>query len=161
MLSDRAKPPGWDELLAELCQVHDVDRSLAAREALDEQADASWLPWLYEVLANGEDFFVRESVAEPIIRLDGLRALPQLLQAMHDIESQYPIDECNKDNVENVKTALRAVAGLSFQISELIELHAEGAVAVLTKMLNDTNPRTRGDAEWLMGFAIDPPSNQK
>jgi HEAT repeat protein len=73
----------WDRIIADLHDVEeDTDRAVATFEALDKAADESWLPRLHQLLAKGRDFFVREAAAVPIARLEGLRALPQLLYAL-------------------------------------------------------------------------------
>src|SRR3954447_15724592 len=78
----------WDRSVADLHAAGGVDRAVAACDALDRAADESWLPRLHQLLAGGRDFFVREAAAAPIARMEGLRALPQLLAAMERGEEE-------------------------------------------------------------------------
>src|ERR1051325_5508735 len=71
----------WEEIVAELHYTDDSARAVAARYALDLAADSSRLPQLHHLLLHGRDFFIRETAAEVVARLEGLRALPQLLEA--------------------------------------------------------------------------------
>jgi hypothetical protein len=52
----------WDRIIADLHDVEDIDRAVAACDALDQAADESWLPRLHELLENGRDF---SSVRQP------------------------------------------------------------------------------------------------
>ena len=72
----------WDRIISDLHDVHDMDRALTAMKALDLATDETWLPRLHQLLAEGRDFWVREAAAYPIARLEGLKALPQLLHAL-------------------------------------------------------------------------------
>ena len=134
-----SEPPSWDVLLAELRINTDFDRSYAAREAIARFADESWLPRLHDLLANDENFYICESAATPIIRLEGLRALPSLLIALErgEREGHY-------------------INGFSLEVSELVCEYPAEAIPILEKMLDDPNPRRREDAQWLLEFAYDP-----
>lgn len=126
----------WDRIIADLHDIEDVDRAVAAMRRLDRASDRSRLPALYRLLTKGRDFFVREAAAEPIIRLDGLKALPRLLHALKLGEAE------RHDN-----------DGLAFSISGLVMEQAEGAAQWLRPMLRDPSDWTRGKAAWLWGFA--------
>src|SRR5262245_30959652 len=110
----------WDRIIADLHDVEDVDRAVAACEALDKAADESWLPRLHRLLAEGRDFFVREAAAAPIARLEGLRALPQLLHALHLGEQE------GHDN-----------DGLVCLITGLVSDNPEEAAPALRQMIRD------------------------
>jgi bilin biosynthesis protein len=126
----------WERIIADLLDVEDVDRAVAACEALDRAADESWLPRLHGLLANGADFFVREAAAAPIARLEGLRALPQLLHALHLGEDE------GHDN-----------DGLSSIVTDLVWANPEEAAPTLLEMICGSLERQREDAAWLWGFA--------
>ena len=125
-----------DRIIADLHDVENVDRAVAACEALDKVADESWLPRLHQLLANGRDFFVREAAAVPIARLEGLRALPQLLHAL-----QLGEDEGHDND------------GLTAVVSDLVWANPEEAAPVLLRMIHGPSERQRSDAAWLWGFA--------
>jgi HEAT repeat protein len=127
----------WDRIIADLHKVgEDTDGAVAACKALDKAADESWLPRLHRLLAEGRDFFVREAAAFPIARLEGLRALPQLLHALHLGEDE------GHDN-----------DGLAFVVTDLVEANSEEAAPALRRMIRGRSERQRSDAAWLWGFA--------
>ena len=127
----------WDRILADLHDVEeDTDRAVAACEALDKAADESWLPRLHQLLAKGRDFFVREAAAVPIARLEGLRALPQLLHALQLGEEE------GHDN-----------DGLGSVVSDLVWANPEEAAPVLLQMIRAPSGRHRSDSAWLWGYA--------
>ncbi len=126
----------WDRFIADLHDMQNMDRAVAACAALDRAADASRLPELHRLLAEGRDFFVREAAAAPITRLEGLRALPQLLHARHLGEAE------GHDN-----------DGLDFLITELVSANAGQAAPPLRRMIEEPSERQRSDAAWLWGFA--------
>src|SRR5688500_6164508 len=125
----------WDCIIADLHDVENVDRAVAACEALDKAADESWLPRLHRLLALGRDFFVREAAAVPIARLQGLRALPRLLHALQRGEDE------GHDN-----------DGLTAVISDLVWANPEEAAPMLRRMIRGPGERQRSDAAWLWGF---------
>jgi HEAT repeat protein len=126
----------WDRIIADLHDVTDIDRAVGACEALNKEADESWLPRLHQLLANGRDFFVREAAAVPIARLEGLRALPQLLHALEIGEEE------GHDN-----------DGLSAVVTDLVWANPEEAALTLLRMICGPSERQRSDAAWLWGFA--------
>jgi bilin biosynthesis protein len=126
----------WDRIIADLHDVEDIDRAVAACEALDKSADESWLPRLHQLLANGRDFFVREAAAVPIARLEGLRALPQLLHALQLGEEE------GHDN-----------DGLSSVVEGLVSANPEEAAPALLRMIRGPSERQRSDSAWLWGYA--------
>ncbi len=126
----------WDRIIAELNNVEDIDRAVAASNVLDQAADESCLPQLHQLLSQSKNFFVREAAAVPIARLEGLRALPQLLRALELGQEE------GHDN-----------DGLVSVISDLVWTNPEEAAPVLLKMIKDPSERSRRNAAWLWGFA--------
>jgi HEAT repeat protein len=125
----------WERIVADLHAAEDdVQRAVAACEALDKVADASRLPDLHRLLTDAQ-FFVREAAAIPIARIEGLRALPDLLSA-HQRGSE--------DGHDN--------DGLSTVIANLVASAPREAALLLLGMLVDSSDRTRGAAAWLLGF---------
>ena len=125
-----------DVIRADLQNVDgDVDRMVKAADALDAEATAGWLPILYEWLATKDDFYLRESAARPIARLEGIASLRRLLAAHHlgSIE--------NHDN-----DCLTAI------LIDLVEAHRTEARAQLLDLAASSNPTERSDAAWLLGF---------
>lgn len=126
----------WDRIIADLHDVEDIDRAVGACEALDKAADESWLPRLHQLLAKGSDFFVREAAATLIARLEGLRALPQLLHALQLGEEE------GHDNDR-----------LASLVSGLVSANPEEAAPALCQMIREPSERRRSAAVWLWGFA--------
>src|SRR5438128_3315362 len=127
----------WDRIISDLHESENVDRAVAACQALDQAADESWLPRLRRLLAESRDFFVREAAATPIARLEGLQALPQLLHALHLAEEE------GHDN-----------DGLGALISDLVWANPQQAAPMLHQMLCASSEQRR-DAAWLWGFAAE------
>jgi HEAT repeat protein len=125
----------WDVIMTELHQFDDVDVAVAAVFKLDEAADESWLPRLHHLLAHGENFFVREAAAEPIARLEGIRALPQLLHAL---------ELGSKEGHDN--------DGLGSIVTNLVYSHPQETAAQLLEMIGDPADRRRSQAAWLWGY---------
>src|SRR5262245_62085550 len=128
----------WDRIVADLHNVFDVDRAVKACDALDKAADESWLPRLHRLLAKDGSFFVREAAAVPIARLEGLRALPNLLHALKLGED---------DGHDN--------DGLVAVISDLVSANPEEAAPILLQMIRSRSERKRSNAAWLWGFAAE------
>ena len=127
----------WDRIIADLHDAEeDTDRAVVACEALDKAADASWLPRLYQLLATGRDFFVREAAAVPIARLEGPRALPQFLHALELGKAE------GHDN-----------DGLNSVIVSVIEANPEEAVIALRPLLQGASEDQRAAVVDLLGFA--------
>lgn len=126
----------WVRIIADLHNISDGDRAIKACEELDKAADESWLPHLRQLLESGRDFFIREAAAVPIARMEGLRALPQLLHAKKLGED---------DGHDN--------DGLVDLIIDLVSDHTEEASAILFQMIQSPSERERSDAAWLWGFA--------
>lgn len=130
------KQAEWDRLIADIRSVgEDVDRAVEASLALRGVIDRSRIPEL-ERLIQDDDFFMREAAASPLINLNGLKALPQLLEAL---------ERGSREGHDN--------DGLAFEITELISSEKIGAVPLLLEMLRSPRSETRSHSAWLLGFA--------
>jgi HEAT repeat protein len=73
--------PHWDRLLSDMHGVvHDLGRGVAAAEEVARMTHRSHLPFLRRLLRD-DSFFVREAAAAPYAAIEGIRALPLLLEA--------------------------------------------------------------------------------
>lgn len=124
-----------DRIIANLREASGTE-ALDSVNALDEAADENWLPQLKKLLAEDQDIVVREAAAIPIIRLEGLNALPQLLYANHLGEEE------GHDN--------DTLAGL---IVDLVERDPAPAAPLLREWICDPLDWRRSMAAWLWGFA--------
>lgn len=115
-----------------------VDDMVRAIDELEKEVDPSWLPELRSELVNGPGFFVREGVAPAVIKLDGLSALPLLLEAQRCGTAE------NHDN-----------DGMSAMIADLIERDRAASYAVIRPMLQDKDPGVRSSAAWALGYVAE------
>jgi HEAT repeat protein len=123
----------WPQLVQDL-QSPDVKRAVRAYAEISEVADESHVPELYSLL-NDESFFVREAVASSLARLEGVAALPHLFQAYtRGFQEGHDND------------------GLTATITEFLEENQEEATPLLLDMLKSTDPETRANAAWALGF---------
>jgi HEAT repeat protein len=132
-LSDR----GWKAAVNDLTTSDDVDRLVAAYTRIADEADESHLRGLY-ILIEDESFYTREAAAEALARLEGLRALPQLLQAL---------TRGKQDGHDN--------DGLSTTIVGVLEAYPEKSHALLLPMLQNLSDDVRSNAAWSLGFVIE------
>lgn len=123
------------QLLDQLADVDDLDRSVAAIDLIKAEAVQDWLPRLHVVLETPGNFYLREGVAPAVIRLEGIGALPRLITALRlgFAEGQ----DCD---------------GLQAEVTDLIESDPTAAKAVLLPMADSSDPADRSDAAWLLGF---------
>ena len=126
----------WHRILENLRSTDDVDFEEACG-ALDQAADESRLPDLYRLLTEKENFCAREAAVVPVVRLAGLRALPQLLDALRLGEQE------GHDN-----------DGPAALVADLVQESPAEAAPVLLTMLRAEDPARRAHAAWLLGFAI-------
>src|SRR5688572_3538313 len=119
----------WDRIIADVQNTDDTDGALAACAALDRAADRSRLPHLYSLLKGGSNFFVREAAAVPVARLDGLRALSHLLEAMR---------LGGKEGHDN--------DGMCSLISDVVSENPRAAAPILTEMIRGRSAQRRADA---------------
>ncbi len=123
----------WSQLIQDL-RGEDIDRSVNACQKIYEVADESHIPELYSLL-DDESFFIREAIASPLVRLEGVKALPYLFQAYtRGIQDGHDND------------------GLTATIADLLEEKAEESAPLLLEMLNNTDNETRANAAWAIGF---------
>jgi HEAT repeat protein len=134
----------WDQIIADL-HSPDVDRYVAACEAIDRAAERQHLPQLRDLLISGRDFTIREAAAEPVARMEGAAALRALLHAMRLGTAE------RHDN-----------DGLNATILDVVERDPIGAAPVLRELFASPDPEDRLVAVWLWGCAgggldVDPP----
>ena len=113
----------------------DFERAIQAAEQLFKLQDRSRLPALYKLLEETDDFFVREEVGIPILRMDGLKALPQLLATMRKDDHDYD--------------------GLASEIAWFVKDNAQQAAPLLLEMLRTGTLPERRDAAHLLDYASD------
>lgn len=78
-----------EELIHFLESGDDVDAQLKAFDELNSRASAADLPVLLATLRSPtSNFWVRELLSEPIVRLAGAQALPQLFDALETNEAE-------------------------------------------------------------------------
>ena len=123
------------QLLAQIDDTDNIDRSVEARDLLAAEVEIDWMPRLHQILETPGDFYIRESVAPAVIRLEGMTALPRLIVALrlgfaegHDCDS------------------------LQADVTNLIESDPTAAIQVLLPMATSSDPKDRSDAAGLLGF---------
>ena len=125
-----------DQLLDILRHSKVVDELVGAFEAVDRVAQPDDVPVLLDALREEDNFYLREAVAAPLIRLRGLAVLPELLLA-HEMGLHEGHDNDTLD----------------FMITELVEQQAQQAAPMLLAMLADGPAERRAEAAWLLGYA--------
>jgi HEAT repeat protein len=101
---------------------------------LADVADESHLSELYALLGD-KDVFVREGVAVPLARLEGVRALPMLLGALI---------QGDRDGHDN--------DGLCGTIATLLDETKREAAPMLLDLLHSTDDEIRACAAWALGY---------
>ena len=127
----RPQPPTWQQIVDDL-RSRDIHRAVRALKYLDKAATEANVPELYALLAD-RDFFFGEAVAVPLARLEGARALPQLLRAF-----QQGVD----DGYDN--------DGLTATIMELVEREPNESEAVLRELMQSDDEHMRENATWAL-----------
>lgn len=127
----------WNELLYTLHNVQDVDRAVQACKIIGQVANEAHIPDLYALLQS-DDFFIRETVAEPLARLEGVKALPALLEAL----TRGVADGQDND-------------GLSTTVIGVLEENAADVAPLLLAMLQAEDATTRAHAAWGLGFVTE------
>jgi HEAT repeat protein len=125
----------WDEIIADL-HSDDVDRYVAACEAIDRAANRGHLPQLHDLLINGRDFAIREAAAVPVARIEGAAALRPLLHAMR----LGTVEHHDND-------------GLNATILDVVEGDPLGAAPVLRELFASPDAEDRSVGVWLWGNA--------
>jgi HEAT repeat protein len=123
----------WSQLIEDL-RGEDIERLVNAYQKIYEVADESHVPELYSLL-NDESFVVREAAASPLARLEGVKALPYLLQAY---------TRGFQDGHDN--------DGLTATITDLLDDMSEEVAPLLLEMLHSEESETRANAAWALGF---------
>lgn len=129
----RKKQPEWEQVLVDLNSIN-ADRASKAGLALTKIADESHVPELYALLQE-PNFFIRESAADPLARLEGVRALPALLQALTRGSQQGHDDD-----------TLRSI------IVGLLKAHRSEAAPMLLEILDNDVATTRSNAAWALDY---------
>jgi bilin biosynthesis protein len=130
--------PEWDRLWADLHYVgFDLDRAGKAAEEVQRLTDRVHLPFLRRLLRD-DNFFVREVAAAPYAAVEGLRALPLLLEA----HTKGIADHHDNDGLDHV-------------ITNLVVTQACEAVPVLLCLLRKRNAADRAAAAWLLGYVAE------
>ncbi len=124
----------WSQAVQDLQNVEDIDRAVNACKVISELANESHVPELYALLRD-DSFFVREAAAEPLARLEGIKSLPFLFQALTHGEQE------GHDN-----------DGLAFTVTELLDFDKKKAAEVLLTMLESDDDKLRENAVWALGF---------
>jgi HEAT repeat protein len=105
-----------------------------AAELLDEVADESRLPDLYRLIQD-DDWYIREVASIPLSRLDGVRALPLLFQAL------------TRGRQEGHDNDL-----LGTMVVEVLEAHPEECAPLLLSMVDDSDPTVRAHGVCALGW---------
>lgn len=129
-----AETSQWADLLAALQDVDDVDNAVQAALMIADLADKTHLSDLQR-LVQSADFFVRESAAIPLARLQGVAALPLLFDAFTLGRQQG----CDND-------------GLCTALSDVLLGYPAEAKPLLLTMLTDRSPDVRENAAWALGY---------
>ncbi len=114
----------------------DVDARFQAFEQLNESVTHGDLPALLEALESTSSFWVRELLADPIIRLSGAKALPQLKKALR---KNY---EDGHDN-----------DGFETFLVELAESDSVNVRAELEKLARTATRHELNDIKWLLEYS--------
>jgi len=123
------------QLLAQIDDTDNIDRSVDARDLLAAEVEMNWLPRLHQILETPGDFYIRESVAPAVIRLEGMSALPRLIVALRLGFAEG--NDCDS---------------LQADVTNLIESDPPAAIPVLLPMADSSDAGDRADAAWLLGF---------
>jgi HEAT repeat protein len=126
----------WTKLIEDLRNYEDASCGSEAYQIIASTADEADIPQLYSLL-NHEDALVRDAMAEPLVRLEGTKALPALLQALQ----RGWVEGADED-------------GLQSTIAELLEMNKQTAAPMLLTMLTEQDTSTRANAAWALGFGI-------
>jgi hypothetical protein len=115
---------------------NDVDAQLEVFKKLDAYVTEADVPVLLAAIeSETSNFWVRELLAEPIIRLAGARALPQLMAALRkNFEEGHDND------------------GFQTFLMDLAESDPKGVREELQKLAATAGEAEKEDIEWLLEF---------
>jgi HEAT repeat protein len=128
----------WEQAIRNLTDFEAAEPTqfIKAFEAIDKLADSSKIPELYRLL-NHHEYIVREAAAIPLARLEGVKSLSLLLEALVRGE------EDGHDNDGLVET-----------IAELLESHKGESVDALMGVFQNGDHKIRSGAAWAFGFVV-------
>ena len=124
----------WQELLAALRDIDDVDRAVNAAATLQASASAEDIPRLISLLSDS-DFFVREAAAWPLSDLGCVDAIPDMVRAKH-----RGTDEGHDND------------SLSAALVDLVSMNVASALPKVRTLIEDPDPRRQETGRWLLSF---------
>ncbi len=127
-----------NELIESIMDYEDVDKAVMAMQALEREARPEWRDTLHQSLQVKEQFFFREGVAPAVVRLDGVRSLPRLLEALRLGTAE------GHDN-----------DGLVGTIWDLTDGHKPEVAEILLPMAASADAGERESAAWLLASVHD------
>lgn len=136
-------PPTWDDIRAKLASDNINDRNLA-HWFMQDDADASYLPLLYEVARVEDENQANLSAAAGIARLEGFSQYRYLIETMAEAYA---------------KAAEESSAPLDSFIDALQQIsnnHPLPVTGILTELLQHERPSVRAIAAFLFGMSEAP-----
>jgi HEAT repeat protein len=127
--------PNLDRILREMNDLDDVERAVRAADELDRHATVADVATIRKLMEKGNYFF-RECLGQTLARLEGVAALPFLLDLLRD--------GCAEGHDHD---------GLGAAIMDLVEINKIAAAPILTELCHSASSSERRDAAWLWGFA--------
>ncbi|MBI3482601.1 MAG: HEAT repeat domain-containing protein, partial [Bacteroidetes bacterium] len=124
----------WHDLISRLDNPNEIEASIKAAKAISKVAGPEHVKELYSLLQS-PNFFVRETAAVPLTRLEGIKVLPHLFRAME----QGELDGHDNDSLTNT-------------LIGLIESNKKKVTPLLLDMLKSSENGARADAVWALGF---------
>lgn len=127
-----------NELIESIMDFNDVNKAVSAAKDLEREARPEWRETLYQALRVKDEFFFRELVAPAVVHLDGVSALPRLLEAL-----RLGSDEGHDND------------GLVGTIWDLTDGHKSEVAEILLPMADSADAGERESAAWLLGSVHD------
>lgn len=124
-----------DQIYARLVDPDDAGSAASLINLLVREAMPEWLPTLHEWLETKDDDFLRAAAVPAIIKLEGLRCLPNLLVA-HRLGLS---EGCDNDTLDEY-------------LFQLVEMNPVPAAAILLKLAKSAESQDRVEAAWLLDF---------
>lgn len=126
-----------DRILREMNDLDDVERAIRAAEELGRLATVADIQMIRKLMREGNYFF-RECLGQTLAGLEGMAALPFLLELLRD--------GCAEGHDHD---------SLGAAIMDLVDTNKIEAAPLLKEMCLSTSTTERRDAAWLWGFAGD------